>query len=91
MRSPIHFRGLVIIGLVAVFALLAMGQVLVVEPGCTAGRFTIVTGEPHLGQPVAYVLDTATGQVWAPDLDGEVFFAAKIYEVVDANIVLPTD
>ena len=91
MRSPIHFRGLVIIGLVAVFALLAMGQVLVVEPGCTAGRFTIVTGEPHLGQPVAYVLDTATGQVWAPDLDAEAFFAAKIAAVGDPNVFVPFD
>jgi hypothetical protein len=91
MRSSIHFRGLVVVGLVAVFALLAMGQVLVVDPGCTAGRFTIVTGQPHLDQPVAYVLDTATGQVWASDLDAEAFFAAKIHEVVDPNIVVPLD
>ena len=89
MRSSIHFRGLVIVGLVAVFALLAMGQVLVVEPGCTAGRFTIVTGVPYTDQAVVYVLDTATGRVWAPDLDGEAFFAAKVSAAGDPNIVVP--
>jgi hypothetical protein len=89
MRSSIHFRGLVVVGLVAVFALLAMGQVLVVDPADRAGRFTIVTGSPNLGQPVAYVLDTATGEVWSRDLDGDEFFAAKITGAGDPNVFVP--
>ena len=91
MRSSVHFRGFVIGGLAVAFALLAMGQVLVVDPRCEAGRFTIVTGVPFVEQPVVYVLDTATGQVWAPDLDHEAFFAPKIAEVGDPPIVVPID
>jgi len=89
MRSSIHFRGLVFVGLVVVFALLAMGQVLVTNPVGGTERFTIVTADTYPGQPVAYVLDTATGEVWSRDLDGEAFFAAKIAVTDDPDIVVP--
>jgi hypothetical protein len=89
MRSSIHVRGLVVVGLVVVFALLATGQVLVTNPVGGTERFTIVTADTYPGQPVAYVLDTATGEVWSRDLDGEAFFAAKVAAAGDPNTVAP--
>lgn len=88
MHRSIYLRGLVV-GLAVAFTLLAMGQVFVANPEVGPGRFTIITGEHNLGQPVAYVLDTTTGEVWSRDLDGEAFFAAKRAEVGDPNVFRP--
>ena len=89
MHRSIHLRGLVVVGLVVAFALLAMGQVFAANPEVGTGQFTIITGEHNLGQPVAYVLDTTTGEVWSRALDGEVFFAAKRTEVGGPHALRP--
>jgi hypothetical protein len=84
MRSAIHVRSFTLGVLVVLLALLAMGQAIVDEP-LEPGRSTIVTGpsDPHAG-PVAYVLDTTTGQVWARSrplltyYDPNEFYEAKV-------------
>jgi hypothetical protein len=82
MRNPLHARNLIVGGLVVFLALFAMGQVFDAYPGRPA-RFTIVTGQPDLtGQPVAYVLDTTTGQVWSGSRHSKAFFDPK----VDPNV-----
>lgn len=85
MRNLIHARNLIVGGLVVFLALFAMGQVFDAQPGRPA-RFTIVTGQPDLtGQPVAYVLDTKTGEVWSRGRDSEAFYEPKVSNAGDPN------
>ena len=59
MFRSIDFKSAVIGGLLVLVILLLVGAVPVVQPD-EYGRFQIKTNDSH-----AFVLDTATGQVWS--------------------------
>ena len=83
MTRSIDIKSALVGGFVAVIVLFLVGAVIYVQPN-HYGRFQIETNNEH-----AFILDTATGQVWSemfPDLQSVIvapdpnFFAPKTYD-----------
>ena len=72
MLRTIDGKSLLIGGLLVAVAVCAMGALPLLH-GEYNGRFTLVAGTGN-----EYVLDTATGQVWAYLSNTQVFYAPKI-------------
>jgi hypothetical protein len=74
MWKSMNLKSLVIGGILAVLVMCAMGDwpttpTTVVSPEMH-GRFTIALATGLYGAVDAYVLDTATGEVWTPERSG---------------------